>query len=102
MYKINRIDSLTYLALLLGLTIDQITTFIGINYFNLYEANNIARSLMNIGIWSYVDILICLIFIKLLQFIINRFKEGKILLIFPLLAGIFRILVGISNLLLFI
>jgi hypothetical protein len=101
MFKINRVDSLTYLALLIGLTIDHITTYIGINYFNLYEANAIARSLMNLGIWSYVDIIICLIFIKSLQFIVSRYKEGKILLIFPLLTGILRIMVGISNLLLF-
>ena len=102
MFKIDRIDILTYYILIIGLLIDHISTFIGTNYYGLSEANLIAKGLMNIGIWSYVDLIICLTFIKLLQIVIKRYKEIKIILILPLLTGIFRIAIGISNFLMFL
>ena len=102
MFKIDRIDILTYYILIIGLLIDHISTFIGMNYYGLSEANLIAKGLMNIGIWSYIDLIICLTFIKLLQIVINRYKEIKIILILPLLTGIFRIAIGVSNFLMFL
>ena len=101
MIRIDKVESATYFLLIGGLILDHLTTFIGINYYNLYETNFIARILMKLGLWSYADLLICISLIMVLRLTLQKYTHLKIILIFPLTSGIIRTIVGISNLLLF-
>jgi hypothetical protein len=102
MLRIDKVETATYLLLIGGLILDHLTTFIGINYYNLYEANLIARILMEFGLWSYTDLIICISLIIVLRFTLQKYNNLKIILIFPLTSGIIRTIVGVSNLLLFV
>jgi hypothetical protein len=100
MIQIDKIEGVTYYLLIGGLILDHLTTFVGINYYNLYETNFIARVLMDLGLWSYTDLFICISLILVLRITLQKYENLKIILVFPLISGIIRTLVGISNLLL--
>ena len=96
---LDKIEISSYFTLFLGVTLDHISTNRGISRFNLFEYNYIARILMEIGIWSYVDILLCIVIIYITNQSYHKIlkKESKCLFIFPLLSGFIRLIVGILN-----
>jgi len=100
MIKVNFIEKITYFLLMIGLIIDQSTTFIGINYYGLYETNIIAKRLMDLGLWHICDLLICILFIVSLRIILNKYKKFNYILVLPMFSGFIRLLVGFSNLIL--
>jgi len=103
MRRIETIELWSYLILVLGLTLDHLTTNLGINNHNLYETNYFARTLMEIGIWGYVDILLCMLFIwtTYQSYRILLEKKHNFMFFFPFISGFIRILVGVRNLTLF-
>jgi len=103
MTRIEKIELGSYLVLVLGLSLDHMTTNLGINNHNLYEANYFARILMEIGVWGYVDILLCILFIctTYQSYRIFLEKKHKFMFFFPFISGSFRILIGVWNLSLF-
>ena len=103
MRRIETIELGSYLILVLGLTLDHLTTNLGINNHNLYETNYFARTLMEIGIWGYVDILLCMLFIwtTYQSYRILLEKKHNFMFFFPFISGFIRILVGVRNLTLF-
>jgi hypothetical protein len=103
MMRIEKMEGVTYLILVIGLTFDHLTTNIGIADHNLYESNYFARTLMEFGIWGYVDILLCIIFIYATyqSYRILLDKKHNFMFFFPLISGVIRILVGVQNLTLF-
>jgi hypothetical protein len=98
MFKIERVEIITYYLLIGGLILDHITTIIGLEYYNLYETNLIVRILIEKGLWSFVDVFICASLIILLRLSLKRSKKYNSIILLPLFSGIVRILVGISNL----
>jgi hypothetical protein len=100
MIRIEKIEMVSYLILVLGLTLDHLTTNFGINNHNLYELNVITRTLMEIGIWVYVDILVCILFIftTYQSYRIILEKKYSFMFFFPFISGFVRILIGVRNL----
>lgn len=100
MIRIEKIEMVSYLILVLGLTLDHLTTNFGINNHNLYELNVITRTLMEIGIWVYVDILVCILFICITHqsYRILLEKKHTFMFFFPFISGFVRILIGVRNL----
>jgi len=103
MTRIEKIELGSYLVLVLGLSLDHLTTNLGINNHNLIEANYFTRILMEIGVWGYVDILLCILFIGTTYQSYRIFLEKKhnFMFFFPFISGFFRILIGVWNLSLF-
>lgn len=99
MERLEDLETCSYLALILGVALDHVTTSLGITRFNLLEANIIAKSLMDLGVWGYVDMVLCLLFImfsylsyrKILQ------KQSNLMFVFPLSSGFIRLILSIWN-----
>lgn len=100
MIKISNFENFTYLFLILGFFVDHISTTIGINYYNLYETNFIVRELLKYGLWGAVDLLICLLLILSIKLFVVKFQSFKFIIIVPFFAGILRLMVGFSNIIL--
>jgi hypothetical protein len=98
MLRTDRVEIITYYLLIGGLALDHITTFMGLEYYNLYETNLIVRKLIEMGIWSYIDVFVCVSLIILLRLSLKRSNKYKEIIFLPFFSGIIRILVGISNL----
>ena len=99
----NRIEQFSYLVLMVGTAFDQITTKIGLSKYGLCEANALTLSLMNKGIWTAVDILICFVFIVVLHqsYRIVLEKKSNFLFVFPVISGLVRLSAGFMNMSLF-
>jgi len=100
MTRIEKMEIGSYLSLALGLMLDHLTTKLGIINHNLYESNYFARTLMEIGIWGYVDILLCILFICVTyqSYRILLEKKHSFMFFFPFISGFIRILIGVRNL----
>lgn len=98
MFKGINLEFLTYFSLASGFILDHVTTIFGINYYQVYETNSIVINLLDLGLWSIVDSIICISLIMLLKISINKHESLKFLLFLPLLAGIIRLMIGFSNL----
>lgn len=94
-----RLEPFAYLLLMFGAVGDWISTRIGLA-IGLIEGNPVARGFMSSGSWIQVDfvmILVCLI----VPILVSRFidtKATKLLLGFPLCAGLMKIGVVAWNL----
>jgi hypothetical protein len=99
MERLENIEACSYLALVIGVTFDHITTNLGITRFNLFEANYITKSLMDVGLWSYVDVLLCILFIVVtyISYRVILQKENNFMFIFPFISGLLRILISVWN-----
>ena len=98
MSKIQQIEKITYLLLIGGFSLDHITTIIGIHYYSLYETNFIVRNLIDAGLWGITDLFICSILIIVLRKVMDRDNSLQFLLLLPMVSGILRLFVGLSNL----
>ena len=103
MFEIEREEFASYLFLLLGITLDQISTKIGLSRYNLLETNYITSKLIDFGLWGYLDFLLCIIFIAVTYVSYRVFPEekNKIVFAFPLVTGVIRLFAGILNFRLF-
>lgn len=94
-----RLEPFAYMLLMFGAVGDWVSTRIGLA-IGLVEGNPVARGLMATGSWMQVDfamILVCL----LVPILVSRFidsKTSKLLLGFPLCAGLMKIGVVAWNL----
>ena len=100
----RKTEKAIYALSIIGLVFDHLTTVLGLTYFDLQEANIITKNLMNLGIWNYVDVFLCLILIitshKIIQ--CSGSVDYEFVLLFPLFSGLFRFIAGLFNLFLII
>ena len=82
-----------------GILLDHITTNIGLNVFTIEESNIITYFLIENGLWMYVDLILFVSVISLLRFVSNKLTEKSniVVLIFPFLSGLIRMIAGIWN-----
>ena len=97
---LEKTEITSYSLLLLGVSIDQLSTKVGISRYGLRESNILARTFMDFGVWGYMDLMICVALIVVSYFSYRRILNMKsnIVFFFPLISGIFRIIVGLMNL----
>lgn len=94
-----RVAPVAFLVLICGSVGDWVSTRFGLS-IGLIEGNPIALELMASGSWIQVDMVMVLICI-LIPLIVSRFidsRKGKLLLGFPLVAGLMKIGVAAWNL----
>jgi hypothetical protein len=95
----DRFGAVACLLLTLGVLSDWISTTIGLNA-GLIEGNFLAASLMEAGLWMPTDLLMAVL-CMLVPYAGNKLtKNGaaKALYMFPLIAGVVRIVVSLWNL----
>jgi uncharacterized membrane protein len=85
--------------LILGVVLDQTSTRIGINLFNLTETNPITRDLMAKGGWLLMDLVTLTGLILITRMLSESMDKRLIFLsrVFPLTAGAFRIFIATGN-----
>ena len=87
-----------FLTLFIGALGDWISTKIGLS-LGLTEGNRLAAFLMSRGAWIQFDIILISICF-LVPFLVSNFTEKKAprsLFLFPLIAGLLKLLVSIWN-----
>jgi len=91
---------LAYIVSLIGFSIDQISTRIGLTFPNVFERNQATVQLLNSGTWLYVDFFLALFTILVSHMVISRwgFKHRKFVALFPLTFGALKLLTGLLNL----
>jgi hypothetical protein len=91
---------LAYIVSLIGFSIDQISTRIGLTFPNVFERNQATVRLLNSGTWLYVDFLLALFTILVSHMVISNwgFKHRKFIALFPLTFGALKLLTGLLNL----
>jgi len=87
---------------IIGVIGDQLTTRIGLTIPGLYESNSITSTLIGLGLWLPLDLLILTITIGTPIILLKRFnlKNRFISLFYPLTLGTCRLITTICNLLL--
>jgi hypothetical protein len=101
--NLDKLELSSYLLLILGVSTDQLSTRIGLSRYNLYESNVFAARLMDLGLWGYVDLFLCLFIIVMTRNLYKKHLEEKaeLLFIFPLISGLIRLVTGLMNFSLF-
>ena len=95
-------EAFSYIMLTLGISLDHISTEIGLRNPNIYETNPLALMLMKNNVWWAFDITLIISFCICTHYIIKVYYPKKQWLVFlPLLTGVFRFSIGIYNILLF-
>ena len=102
MFQENKLAFLSYFSYLVFISLDQVTTFIGLNRFSLNESNSVALFLIDNGLWSFVDNSLSFLLIVLSYILYDRVlnREHRFVLLLPLVSGSFRLYAGLSNLIL--
>lgn len=95
-------ENVAYIVLIIGSTLDQISTRIGLTYPYIYEVNPFTQWLQAKGLWLVFDTFILILLISPLSIILkeNKAKELQVLLFIPMIIGFVRLIIGVSNLLL--
>jgi len=95
-------EIVSYIVLIIGVAIDQISTRIVSAYSHIYEVNPFARWLQANGLWLISDVSICILIILPLSIILQEktLKGRHTLILAPMVVGFLRLILGISNLLL--
>ena len=96
-------EIIAYITAILGMVGDQTSTRLGLMLPNVFEFNPFVAFLISRGLWLPFDLLMLTISIVLPLFLgrITSFKGKSVVLTFPLIFGVIRILVTVSNFLLF-
>ena len=99
MISLKRVEITSYILLLLGVGLDQVSTRIGLSQYNLIESNFIANRLITLGLWGYVDLALCTAFIIIthLSYRIVLEERNNLIFAFPFISGAIRLLVGLMN-----
>jgi hypothetical protein len=91
---------LAYLVSLIGFSIDQISTRMGLTFPNVFERNQTTVRFLNSGTWLYVDFFLALFTILVSHLVISKwgFKHRNLIALFPLTFGALKLLTGFLNL----
>ena len=94
------LERFSYVLATLGVIGDQISTRIGLLNPNIVESNPITRFLISVNSWFIFDMLILGITIGASYFFLRKVsvKNGKCILVYPILFGFFRLFATFLNL----
>lgn len=97
--KILESKNIVFIIYSVGVILDHLTTNIGVNVFGLKETNILTFFLIENGLWVYVDILLFISVISIISLLWDRLttRSNNFILVFPLLSGFVRMIVGMWN-----
>lgn len=96
-------EIIVYITAVLGMVGDQTSTRLGLMLPNVYESNSFVAFLLSRGLWLPFDLLVLSIslFLPLILMRVKSLKGRSVILAFPLIFGVIRIVATVSNFLLF-
>ena len=96
-------EIIAYITAILGMVGDQTSTRLGLMLPNVWESNPFVILLLSRRLWLPFDLLVLSISIVLPLWLMRftSFKSRSVILSFPLIFGVTRILATVSNFLLF-
>ena len=96
----SKVELAAYIMLISGVMADHFSTSLGLARKTVYESNPVALVLMNNNIWLLIDIAMILISIFASYVFIRVLKRpiANYILIYPILAGLVRLVISIWNL----
>lgn len=92
-------ELISYLFAIIGVFGDQTTTRLSLMRYNIIELNPLARMLIEHNMWLVVDMLILVLLIGITHILVRKDKthSSSIMLTFPLILGVFRVIATIWN-----
>jgi hypothetical protein len=92
-------ERFTYIIASLGVICDQLSTRLGLTYPNIIESNVITRFLMKVNLWLVYDLSLLSITILTSYFFIRigNWKNKQLVLLYPMIFGLFRLFVSLLN-----
>ncbi len=95
----SKVEVFAYITLVLGIFGDHLSTGIALNKEGFIEANPMALNLMQSGIWVQTDAFLILISIAATFTSLRIVKNplARIILVFPLMIGLVRLVVTFWN-----
>jgi len=96
-------EIIAYITAILGMVGDQTSTRLGLMLPNVYESNSFVAFLLSRGLWLPFDLLVLSVslILPLILMRVTFFKGRSVILVFPLIFGVIRIITTVSNFLLF-
>ncbi len=93
-----------YFTLVLGVLGDHVSTGVALAKQNVKEANPMALSLIQRGLWNWADLALILVSIFATYLILRAVRNpfSRVMLLFPAMAGVVRLVVTFWNLTLLI
>ena len=93
-------EFVSYLFAIIGVFGDQMTTRLSIMRYNIIEFNPLTRMLIEQNIWLVSDMLILVLLIGITHILVRKenIKSSSIMLTYPLILGVFRLVATIWNL----
>jgi len=100
----SKVEVFAYVTLLIGFLSDHLSTGIALSKENIIESNPVALSLMQKGIWLQTDLFLILVSViaTFMSLRIVKNPLAKTILVFPFVVGLFRFVVTLWNVSLFI
>lgn len=96
---VMKIEKVSYLVLILGTMLDQISTRYALWFPHIYETNPTTVWLMTKNLWLFFDLIIVFVSILISHFLLVKFgKIAKAGLSYSLVLGALRLAVGLYNL----
>ena len=94
------LERYSYIFAALGVIGDQVSTRIGLFNPNIMESNPITRYFISVKAWFIFDMLVLGIMIGISYFFLRKVsvKNGKCILAYPVLFGLFRLFATFLNL----
>ncbi|KON29823.1 hypothetical protein AC482_05445 [miscellaneous Crenarchaeota group-15 archaeon DG-45] len=95
-------EAVAYIVLIIGAGFDQLSTRIGLACPHIHEVNPFARWLQANGLWLISDASVLVLLISSVSIILKerRSNDLQVVLLVPMIVGLFRLIIGARNLLL--
>jgi hypothetical protein len=95
----SKVEVFAYFTMVLGIFGDHLSTGIALSKEGFIEANSMALSLMQKGIWVQTDAFLILISISVTFTSLRIVKNplARLILVFPFLIGLVRLVVTLWN-----
>ena len=93
-------EHISYLVSIFGVVGDQITTRLSLNRPYIIESNPLTRMLIEHNVWLVFDVFMLALLMGLSSSFVRKVREpsARMILVFPLFLGVFRLVAAIWNL----
>lgn len=97
MTKIEIFEMISYIALILGTLLDQVSTRYALQFSWIYETNPRTVLMMSRGLWLPMDILSVIAGIVVPYLLLRRKEVLNVTLLYPFVLGLMRAGAGVWN-----
>ena len=93
-------ERISYLVAVFGVVGDQTTTRLSLDRYDIIESNPLTRMLIEYNVWLVIDVFMLALLIGISSIFVRKVKtySSRMILVFPLFLGVFRLVAAIWNL----